>query len=159
MTDAYDAMLDIANRELLHSARNLQHLLRVDQDTKTFQAVADSLNQTMIDAYGNNPVDICNKMTMQARIFDAMFQDYLTKARNCEPDQREAYIEKAMRCQKQMVSTMNAWKSLKIERYVKTRLVTLYEQEKKRAERTEQTYADECAIWHSVHNNPPQEKS
>ncbi len=159
MTIDYDAMLDIANRELLHSARNLQHLLRVDQDTKTFQAVADSLNQTMIDAYGNNPMDICHKMTVQARIFDAMFQDYLTKARNCEPDQREAYIEKAIQCQKQMVRTMSAWKHLKIERYTKARLVKLYEQPKKRAERTEQTYEEETALWHSVHNNSAPDKS
>ena len=111
----------LAAQKLELAARNLSHLIKINEEQNSLENVVASLEQTVIDAHSNNPSDLCDMMVIQARILDSLFYHYLDSANGkytCDDK-----IATAMRAQAQTVRTLHAWKKLKEERYIKHKVV------------------------------------
>jgi len=126
----------VRTENLKLAAANLQHLLKIQQEQTSLEAITESLQQTIINAHGNAPYDLCDMMVVQARILDATFHYFVDKSKDkyTEPDK----LAFALKAQQQTVRTALAWKKLKSENYVVRKIVPLAVGEKKHAERTEQ---------------------
>ena len=125
----------VAAQKLELAARNLQHLLKMQQEQASLENIVGSLQQTVIDAHANNPMDICDSMAVQMRIFDAVFQKYVFESDGSRfVDDKLGF---ALKAQNQMLRTAQTWKRLKAETEIKYKLVTYMAPEKKQTERTD----------------------
>ncbi len=121
MTYLTDAADFVAAQKLELAARNLLHILKIQQEQVTIDRVVSSIQQTMVDAHANNPTDLCDMMVTQARIMDSLFHFYLdeSKGQYTEHDK----IATAMKANAQTVRTLHAWKKLKEENYIKRKII------------------------------------
>ena len=110
----------IAAQKLELAAKNLKHLLKIQEEQASLENIVGSLQQTVIDAHANNPMDICDTMVVQTRILDAAFHKYVDHA-----GERNTYdsLEFAMKAQNQMLRTALAWKLLKTDTYIKRKII------------------------------------
>ncbi len=129
LTDAADF---VAAQRLELAARNLSHILKIQEEQVTLEKVTESLQSTMVDAHANNPVDLCDMMVTQARLLDGLFHFYLdeSKGRYTEHDK----IATAMKANAQTVRTVHAWKKLKEEHYIKRKIIEYSRPEEKTAQ-------------------------
>ena len=117
----------VAAQKLELAARNLQHLLKMQQEQASLENIVGSLQQTVID--------ICDSMAVQMRIFDAVFQKYVFESDGSRfVDDKLGF---ALKAQNQMLRTAQTWKRLKAETEIKYKLVTYMAPEKKQTERTD----------------------
>jgi hypothetical protein len=126
----------VRTENLRLAAANLQHLLKIQQEQTTLEAITNSLEQTIINAHGNAPYDLCDMMVVQARILDATFHYFVDQSKQKYTE--EDKLTFALKAQQQTVRTALAWKKLKSENYVVRKIIPLAVEEKKYAERTEQ---------------------
>ncbi len=123
MNDTFQAA---ENKLLAHklelAARNLQHLLKIQQEQASLENIVASLEQTLIDAHGNNPMDACDRMTVQTQILDAVFHKFVGEA---EQGYMRDNLEFALRAQNQMLRTALTWKRLKTDTYMKHKIIRL----------------------------------
>ena len=120
----------LAAQKLELAARNLTHLIKINEEQTSLEHVVASLERTVIDAHSNDTSDLCDMMVVQARILDSLFYHYLDNAKGkytCDDK-----IARAMKAQAQTVRTLHAWKKLKEERYVKHRIVNYHVPEQTR---------------------------
>lgn len=129
---------DLHAHRLELAAANLQHLFKIEKEQAAIENITASLEQTLTDAYANNPVDLCDMMAIQSRILDAAFNYFLEQSRNGNNTMNLAL---ALKAQNQVVRTINTWKKLKTETYIKRKILNYPRHEKKRAERTGQNDA------------------
>lgn len=111
----------LAAQKLELAARNLSHLIKINEEQTSLENIVLSIERSVIDAHGNDTSDLCDMMVVQARILDGLFFHYLDESKGkytCDEK-----IAKAMKAQAQTVRTLHAWTKLKEERYVKTRIV------------------------------------
>ncbi len=112
----------IAAQKLELAARNLQHLIKIQDEQLHLGNVVASIQQTMLEAHANNPADLCDMMVVQARIMDGLFHHYLDKSRECGYTEDDK-IGAAMKAQAQSLRTVHAWKKLKTENYIKHKII------------------------------------
>lgn len=118
----------LAAQKLELAARNLSHLLKIHQEQTSLENIVGSLQQTMIDTDANDPRDLCDMMTVQARILDGVFHRFLDDAHGkYTSDDKIAF---AMKAQAQTVRTAMAWKRLKTETQIKHKFIRYYGAEK-----------------------------
>lgn len=133
----------IAAARLELAARNLRALLDAREQQTSLESVVASIERTMIDSRGNNPLDLCDMMAVQASVLDAMFHHYIQEKPNALRT-RDEHMGFALKAQAQLVRTLHAWKKLKTETYIKHQIVKyvpdLDALDKKHAEQTEQDY-------------------
>lgn len=112
----------LERQQLELAARNLQHLIKIKDEQLHLDNVVASIQQSMIDAHGNNPSDLCDMMVVQARIMDSLFHYYLDKSK-ATPYTEDDKIGAAMKAQAQSLRTVHAWKKLKEENYIKHKII------------------------------------
>ena len=118
----------VAAQKRLLAAKNLQRLIHIEEEQQGLETIVASLDQTVIDAHGNNPVDICDMMAVQTHMLDALFYDYLD--RSAKPNYRDEHVDRAIRAQNQMLRTALAWKRLKTDTYLKHKIIKYFPPEK-----------------------------
>ena len=138
MKNSYDTAQELAAKKLVQTCEIYRHFLDVPYEIDKMEGIAYTFEETMMNARGNQPDDLCELMAVQARMLDGLFHNYLYEGYNGPPDRKEHKIHAAIRMQNQMVKTMNAWKKLKTCTYIVRKLVNIYPDEKLYAERTGQ---------------------
>lgn len=140
MKNPYETAQELASKKLVQTCETYRHLIDVPYEIDTMEGIAYSFEQTMTNAYGNHPDDLCDIMVVQARMLDGLFHRYLSESTE-HSARRDHKIESALRMQNQMVRTLNTWKKLKEATFIKYKLVKLHPREKFNTERTGQNDA------------------
>lgn len=112
----WDEFLDTPEQEkLLHeeserTARNLLRLMEIEADEKSLKDIVFSLEMTKADNNARNPIDFADMLSVNARVLNAAFEFYLSKAhKSAEPDQK---IKLAFAAQSLLVRSIGCWKRL-----------------------------------------------
>lgn len=130
----------LAAQKLELAARNLSHLIKINEEQSSLENVVASLERSLIDAHGNDPSDLCDMMVLHARILDSLFFYYLGDSK--DKYTADEKMDKAMKAQAQTVRTIHAWKVLKEKRYVKERAVHYHMPEKSMSAKDAQNELD-----------------
>lgn len=101
----------VAAQKLELACRNLKHLLKIQNEQASLENIVASLEQSLIDAHANNPLDLHEMLVLQARVLDAAFYYYTNHAPGsyCADDK----IDRALKVQSQLVKTINMWNKMK----------------------------------------------
>lgn len=110
---------DFAAQTLTHTAHKIHHLLRLKDNKGSLENITAMLKADIEGAYHGMPDVICDKMILQAHIFDAAFQRYIDNA--CTNNSIYEYLDFAMKLQNQMLRTAHTWKRIKTPPSQKTR--------------------------------------
>lgn len=100
----------LERHQLELAARNLQHLIKIQDEQLHLDNVVASIQQSMLDAHANNPTDLCDMMVVQARIMDSLFHYYLDKSK-ATPYTEDDKIGAAMKAQAQSLRTVQPGKN------------------------------------------------
>ncbi len=112
MTNIYQTAAEfVATQKLTLAASNLQHLLKLQAEQTSLDAIVQSLQQTLIDAHAGNDDDFTDILAAQARILDATFHYYINNSRGTYSEDDKINI--ALRAQRQTDRAINSWKRLK----------------------------------------------
>jgi hypothetical protein len=101
----------LETEKLRLAAMNLQHLLKIQEEQVTLDAIVHDLQRTMIDAHAGVPDDFSDLLASQARILDATFNYFLNKSKGAYSEEDKVNI--AMRAQRQSERAIMAWKKLR----------------------------------------------
>lgn len=135
----------IAAQKLELAAKNLRHLLKVQEEQVSLDNIVSSLERTIVDAHAGNPSDFSDILAAQTRILDATFNFYIDKAKNGYSEDDKINI--ALRAQRQTDRTINTWKRIKTEKPVQPRyIIRECRTYKKFPERTEQMLTDNAPL-------------
>lgn len=92
------------------TARNLARLMEIEADEKSLKDIVFSLEMTKADNNARNPLDFADMLSVNARVLNAAFEFYLSKAHEAaEPDQK---IKLAFAAQSLLVRSIGCWKRL-----------------------------------------------
>lgn len=128
-----DPIESVSTAQTRKSAAALQRLAKIQSHEATIDGVICSLEQTMAESSALPPNGLCDLISVQARVLDAAFNNYINKAQD-DP----AHLDDALRLQQQTLRTLMAWKVLKSDIYIKRKIVDFSRWEKKRDKQTEQ---------------------
>lgn len=128
-----DPLEAVRSAQLRLSASTLHTLSKINPDQASIQDVVHSLEQTMMESLTCTPNELCDLISVQARVLDAAFMNLMDQARD-NPEK----LCHALRLQQQTLRTLMAWKALKTDIYIKRKIVQFSGWEKNRAERSEQ---------------------
>jgi hypothetical protein len=131
-----DPIESVSTAQTRQSAATLQKLAKLQSHEATIDDVICSLEQTKTESHAMSPNGLCDLISVQARILDAAFNNYIDKAQD-----NPAHLEDALRLQQQTLRTLMAWKALKSEIYIQRKIVDFSRWDKKRIKRTEQNAA------------------
>lgn len=128
-----DPLETVSAAQLRQSAKTLHKLSQIHTDEATIDDVICSLEQTQAESMAMLPNGLCDLISVQARILDAAFHNFMLKAQD-DP----AHLFNALKLQQQTLRTAMTWKLLKTDIYIKRKVVDFSRWEQKRMERTEQ---------------------
>ncbi len=145
MNDEYkDPLEAVASAQLRQSAKALKNLSEINEQDATVDDIVASLEQTKLECHIFTPNILCDLIAVQSRVIDAAFHNQITRA-----TENPAYLDQAIRLQRQMVHSLVTWKLLKSDIYVHNKAIEMWRLEKIREERTEQKNLD----W--IHEHAP----
>lgn len=90
------------------AAKNLQHYLKIQNETVTLDAIVHDLRNTLDHRHA--PENLSDILTLQAKILDAAFAYYMNKARDSYVS--DDMVQMAFKAQRQTISTVNALRHL-----------------------------------------------
>lgn len=129
---------NLAAHRLELAAACLQHLFKIEKEQASIEHIVASLEQTITDAHANYPEDLCDMMAVQTRILDAAFNYFLEQSKIGNKGDNLAM---ALKAQNQVVRTINTWKKVKTETYIKHKIKYYTLPKKNHDERTGQSDA------------------
>jgi hypothetical protein len=101
-----------AEKEKL-AARQMRHLMKMPaDDDKPLEAITAALRQSLSEAAAGTPDDFADILTAQARLMDAAFYYYATRAEE-RPYHEIKHFKMALLAQSQTRQTIQTWKKLR----------------------------------------------
>jgi hypothetical protein len=111
MTDYKQTGDYVAAQKLDLACRNIQHLLKIQEEQISLNAIVDSLQESLGQAHANNPSDMRDILVTQTRILDATFHYYMHNAHKSTYTSDDK-VTMALRAQRQTERTISMWSRL-----------------------------------------------
>lgn len=96
------------------AARNLQHLIKINEEEVTLDNIVTSMQKTIADTKSDTPEELEDILVTQARILDGAFLYFLDKSKNAYTEHEK--VDMALKAHKQMLSAVNTMRHLKQQR-------------------------------------------
>lgn len=106
LTDAADL---VAAQKLELAARNLKHLMKVQEEQASLENIVGSLRTMLSNAKDGNTDDFGSMLAHQSNVLDATFLYFIDKAKD-SPHSHDEKINLALKAQRQVERTIRTWR-------------------------------------------------
>jgi len=107
----------IAAQKLELAAKNLQHLIKIQDEQVTLENIVASLRTMLENAKGGDTDDFGAILANQSNILDATFLHLLDRAKDCSYTYEDK-INLALKAQRQVERTIRTWQRITAEKKI-----------------------------------------